>query len=64
MVEGGEGVPPGLAARQADVDAHIELLALMMVLVRHFNHYTAGYDVLEKFFEFFRLIADVRFKCL
>jgi len=53
-----------LAARHADVDAHIELFALVMMFVRHFNYYPAGHDVIEEFVELARLVTDVCFQRL
>jgi len=53
-----------LAARHANIEAHIEMLALLMVLVRHLDHYPAGHDAVEKFIELVRLVTDVRFQRL
>jgi hypothetical protein len=52
------------ASRHPDVDAHVEGLALILVLVRHFNHHPAGHDRFEKGFEFPGLFADVCLDCV
>src|SRR3990172_7594854 len=48
-----------LAAWHTNIDTYIELLALSLMFVRHFNHYAARHDVIEKFFELFYFVADV-----
>jgi hypothetical protein len=49
-----------LIPRHADVDAYVEGLALMLVLVRHFDHDPARHDGLEESLEFLGLVADMR----
>jgi len=48
----------------AEIDTHVKLFALMMMLVRHLHHYAAGNNVLEKLVKLFGLVADVRFQSL
>jgi hypothetical protein len=45
----------------ADVDADVEELALMLVLVRHFDHYPARHDGLEESLEFLGFLTNMQF---
>jgi hypothetical protein len=49
-------------SRHTDIDAHIEDLALMLVLMRHFHHDPARHDRLEEGLEFLGLVTDMRLK--
>jgi len=50
--------------RHTNMNAHIELLPLMMVLMRHFYHNMTRNKVIKKVFELFHLFTYVRFQCV
>ncbi len=51
-----------LAACHADIDAHVEMLSLLMVLVRHLDNDPARHDVIKELIEFFYFIAYASFQ--